>query len=186
MPDLLIPDSVAHERVNAQMERQASFDMEEAKRWTEELKRIDPTLEVAWVPEQATEFDYPGRWHVRKVLPDEYDEWWPLLRGAVGGTPADGYIGPGSWILDVFSANDMWNPRVHRSKREAKAKLREAKRRAKAREQEQRRDEMALAHRAANRIKDDGGLRKRTDLLLPPALAAERKAKREAEGIRPK
>lgn len=160
---------------NAQMEREAVKDIAEAARWTEELKRIDPSLSVVWVPDVATNFDNPGRWHLRKQIPGDYDEWWPLL------TETGGYKAPGSWLLDTLSASDMWNPRVHRSKKEARAKHREAKRRAREREREQRQDEMALAARAANRINGDGGLTKRMDLHLPPDIAAERKAKREAE-----
>lgn len=175
MQDLLIPNHIAHERVNAAMAGQADAHMAEARHWTHELKRIDPTLSVAWVDVRATEFDHPGRWHVRKEIPGNYDEWWPLLRGAVGGTPPDGYIAPGAWILEQFQASDMWNPRVHRNKREAKDKLREAKRRARALEAEQRQDHMAEAHRAAKRLRGDAGFKTRTDkkrqgagIVLPP------------------
>ncbi|HEX7246417.1 MAG TPA: hypothetical protein VF245_12730 [Solirubrobacterales bacterium] len=172
---------------NQQLERQSIKDIAEAARWTEELRRIDPTLSVVWVPENATNFDHPARWHLRKQIPGTYDEWWPLLHGAVSRDPSDtGYIAPGSWLLDNLTAGDMWNPRVHRSRKEAREKHREAKRRARAREAEQRQDEMALAHRAANRIRGDGGLTKRTDLILPPAIAEERKRKREAELAREK
>lgn len=165
---------------NAEMEREAVKDIAEAARWTDELRRIDPTLSVVWVPEEATNFDHPGRWHLRKQIPGTYDEWWPLL------TESGGYRAPGSWLLDNLTASDMWNPRVHRSRKEAREKHRQAKLRARAREAEQRQDEMALAHRAANRIRGDAGLTKRTDLILPPAIAEEKKRKREAELAREK
>lgn len=171
---LAIPEEIR--QANAQMEREAVRDIAEAARWTEELKHIDPSLSVVWVPENATNFDNPGRWHVRKAIPGDFDEWWPLLE-----QPGDRYKGPGLWLLEALKANDLWNPRVHRSKQEARDKHRRAKVRARAREQEQRRDEMALAYRAANRVRGDAGLTKRTDLLVPPVIAAERKAKREAE-----
>lgn len=167
--DLLIPLDPAE--ANARMEEQSVRDIAEAARLTEELRRIDPGLSLHWVPEDATEFDDPGRWHVKKEVPGDFDEWWPLL-GEDGA-----YKEPGAWIFDALSANDMWNPRVHRSKQEAREKHRQAKQRAKAREAEQRQDEMALANRAAKRIRGDGGMTKRTDLLLPPAVAAERKVK---------
>lgn len=160
---------------NAAMVRQVQEDAAEARYWNEELKRIDPTLSLVFVPANATEFDHRDCWQLRKEIPGEYDEYWPLL------TDEGGYKAPGSWLLDALTANDMWNPRVHRSRQEAKAKHREAKRRAKEREAEQRQDEMALAHRAAKRLKGDSGFTKRTDLILPPAIAAERKAQREAE-----
>lgn len=160
---------------NAEMEREAVKDIAEAARWTDELKRLDPHLSVVWVPEEAANFDDPGRWHLRKQIPGDYDEWWPLLG------PNGEYRAPGSWLLDTLSANDLWNPAVHRSKQEAREKHRRLKVRAKEREREQRRDEMALANRAARRLRGDSGFTKRTDLLVPPVIAAERKAKREAE-----
>ena len=175
MSDLLIPDHVAHERVNASMERQADGQMEMARIWTEELRRIDPTLSIVWVDENADDFDHPGRWHLRKPVPGSFDEWWPLIG------PNGEYREPGAWLLDALNANDMWNPRVHRSKKEAAAKHREAKRRAKEHEAGQRVDEMALANRAARRINGDGGMTKRTDLQVPAVIAAERRMKRAAE-----
>jgi hypothetical protein len=189
MPDLLVPGHVAnagHESVNAAMERQSVSDIAESVRWTEELRRIDPSLEVTWVPEQATEFEHPARWHVRKRIPGDFDEWWPLLTDAKdvaegNAREVGAYKAPGSWLLHALTAADMWNPRVHRSKKEARAKLREAKTRAREREAEQRQDEMALANRAAKRIKGDGGLTKRTDLLVPKSIAEERKRKKDAE-----
>jgi hypothetical protein len=168
------------------MERQSIVDIAEAARWTDELRRIDPSLEVAWVPEQATEFDNPGRWHLRKRIPGSFDEWWPLLTDAkdvAAGRAREvgAYKAPGPWLLETLTANDMWNPRVHRSKQEARAKFREAKRRAKVTEAEQRQDEMALANRAARRIRGDSGMTRRTDLQVPKSIAAERKMQRDAE-----
>jgi len=160
---------------NAAMARQVQADADEARHWNEELKRIDPTLSLVFVPWNATEFDHRDCWQLKKEIPGEYDEYWPLL------TEDEKYKAPGPWLLDALTANDMWNPRVHRSKQEARAKHRAAKERARAREAEQRQDEMALAHRAAKRLRGDSGFHKRTDLILPPAVAAERKARREAE-----
>lgn len=177
--DLLVPTDVAE--ANAAMDRQAAEatrHIAEAARLGEDLRHIDPYLSLHWVPEDATEFDDPGRWHVKKEIPGDFDEWWPLIG------PNGEYREPGAWVLDVLTANDMWNPRVHRSRREAREKHREAKRRAKARDTEQRRDEMALANRAAKRIRGDAGMEKRTDLLLPPSVAAEREAKVKAEQAR--
>lgn len=154
---LILPQSVYAEELNAAMEAQAAEQEGLARQWTAELKRIDPTLSVEWVPEQATEFDYPARWHVRKRVPGSVDEWFPLVgdRGE--------YREPGSWILDAFQANDLWNPRIHRNRKEAKGRLREAKIRAKALEAEQRQDAMAEAVRAARRVRGDQGMTKRTD-----------------------
>lgn len=154
---LIVPESVAAEKINAAMEAQAAEQEELARHWTAELKRIDPTLSVEWVPEQADEFDFPARWHVRKRIPGSVDEWFPLIGGA------GEYREPGSWILDALQAADLWDPRVHRDRKEAKEKLREARVRAKALEAEQRADVMAEAVRAARRVRGDGGMTKRTD-----------------------
>ena len=171
---------------NAAMARQVQADVAEARHWNEELKRIDPTLSLVFVPGHATEFDDVNCWQLKKEIPGDYDEYWPLLTDAAdvaaGKARREGeYKAPGSWLLQRLDENDLWNPRVHRSRQEARQKYRAAKERAKEREAEQRQDEMALGHRAAKRLRGDSGFTKRTDLLLPPAIAAERKAKREAE-----
>lgn len=171
---------------NAAMAAQVQAEADEARHWNRELKRIDPTLSLVFVPGNATEFEERNCWQLKKEIPGEYDEYWPLLTDeadvAAGKATAVGlYKAPGSWLLDVLNENDLWNPRVHRSRQETRAKFRAAKERAKQRETEQRQDEMALAHRAAKRLKGDSGFMKRTDLILPPAIAAERKAQREAE-----
>jgi hypothetical protein len=159
---LILPESIAAEEINAAMEAQAAEQEDLAQRWTAELKRLDPTLSVEWVPEQADEFDYPARWHVRKRIAGSVDEWFPLIG------PGGEYREPGSWILDSFQASDVWNPRVHRDRKEAKEKLREAKVRAKKLEAEQRADVMAEAVRAARRVRGDGGMRTRTDKKRVP------------------
>lgn len=175
MSGLLLPADAAAEEVNAALAEIARCDTELAVHWTAELKRIDPSLSVEWVPEQAVEFDNPGRWHVRKQIPGDFDEWWPLL-GENGA-----YREPGSWLLEALTASDMWNPRVHRDKQEARERHRQAKVRAREREAEQRQDEMALANRAARRLRGDSGMTKRTDLLVPKAIAEERRRKKAEE-----
>lgn len=164
---LLVPASVAAEQINAELERQADEHMAEAAHWTEELRRIDRSLGLVWVPPSAEDPELlPARWHIRKRIPGSVDAYIPLVG------PENSYRPPGAWMLDWLTANDLWNPSVHRDKQEAKEKLREARRRAKALEGEQRRDEMELAARAALRLRDDRGLTKSSA------------AKREGKGLK--
>lgn len=152
MTHLILPRSVAEEReqINAEMREQVYADY--GREWTEEIRRVDPTLEIVRVKDNANDPDLiPGRWYLLKHIPDSPDAYIELPRP------------PGGWLYDWLSAADMWNPRVHRSKQEAKEKLRAAKIRANALESEQRVDVMAEAVRAARRVCGDGGMTKRTD-----------------------
>lgn len=150
---IYLPASAVAEQINAEMERQADEHMAEAAKWTEELRRIDRNLALVWVGPGADDADLvPARWHIRKRMPGTVDAYIPLVG------PDDTYRAPGAWILDWLNANDLWNPSVHRSKQEAKEKLREARRRAKALETEQRQDHMREAARAALRLRGDRGL----------------------------
>lgn len=177
---LFLPASLAEEeqaaQINAEIEAQVDAHVAEARTLARDLKHIDPSLEVVWVPEGADDPELvPARWHIRKRTPGSINAYI-VLAG-----PNGEYREPGPWVLDWLQANDLWNPQVHRSRQEAKDRRREAKRRAKAREEEQRKDEMLLAGRAVRRLRGDSGMTQRTDLKLPPKLAAERKAQREAE-----
>lgn len=130
-----------------------------AKLWTQELRQIDPYLEC-WKAGRMTGSPdlLPGHWYIRRRNPETLDSYWPLC-GLHGE-----YREPGEWMLEELKAADLWNPRVHRSRKEAGERLRTARRRAKAREAEQRRDEMALAATAARRMRSETGFTKRTDL----------------------
>jgi hypothetical protein len=152
---LVIPDWIAARELDREKERQVDAQMEAARLWNEELRRIDSHLSLVWVNESATEPDlHPGRWHIKRQNPETLDSYWPLVgdRGE--------YREPGEWMLRELQAQDLWNPRVHRDKEEARRRLREARRRAKAREAEQRRDEMALSVRAAKRLRGESQFEK--------------------------
>jgi hypothetical protein len=176
MPLLLPQDPAAlalAEAENAAKNMAVDDAIAGAEKWTEELKRIDPHLTIVWIGENSEVGDLdlvPGRWHIKKKVPGGDDEYFPLV-GEQGE-----YREPGGWMLDMLNANDMWNPRAHRDRKEAKRKLREAKVRARALEKEQRQDEMLLAARAAKRMRGDSGLHKRTDkrpvrgIILPPGV----------------
>ncbi len=172
MPGLLLPREVIAEEINAEIAEQLEVEDEEAKLWTKELQHIDPTLELRRAGPTADDPELePGQWVIRKKVPGDVDAYIALPAGRP----------PGSWILEWLSANDLWNPQVHRDKKEAKRKMREAKQRAEKLRREQRRDEMELAARAAQRIRGNGGLTQRTDLKVPPQIAKERREAKAAE-----
>jgi|SRR6476620_217221 len=169
MPGLLVPEAVLAEEINREIAEQVDDQMAEAVRWADELKRIDPHLDLVWVGNSDDPELTPNRWHLRKRVHGSVDAYIPLV--GKGGA----FRPPGAWILEYLTANDLWNPNVHRDKEEAKRKLREARGRADQLRAEQRQDEMAVAIRAAQRVRSDAGMTRRTDLKLPKAIAEERK-----------
>lgn len=156
---LILPESAEVAAWKAEQALQVESKVREMEHWDQELKRIDPGLSlVVAKPGSEDEGLMPGRWHVCKHVPNGPDEFWPLVG------PNDEYREPGGWILDEFNANDLWDPRVHRSKREAKQKLSEARARVKRLYNEQKADEMKLAYEASQRLRSEAGLKERTDL----------------------
>lgn len=154
---LLVPQSVADEAalINAEMREQVYTEY--GQHWTEEIRRIDPNLSVVRAKDNSTDPDLlPGRWYLLKRIPGSVDAFIELPRP------------PGAWMYDWLQANDLWDPRVHRSKQEAREKFRAAKTRATKLEAEQRQDHMAEAHRAARRLRGDSGMYQRTDLKGKP------------------
>lgn len=167
MSDLLVPRRIAEEEQAAQINAEIEAQVEARGILAEDLKRIDPTLDVVWVGEGADDPEVvPARWHIRKRTAGSIDAYIPLVG------PDGEYREPGPWVLDWLTAADLWNPQVHRSRQEAKERRRDAKVRAIKREEEQRKDEMMVAGRAARRIRGDSGMTTRTD------------RKRRGEGIK--
>jgi hypothetical protein len=159
VPDLLVPRSIAAEEQAAQINAEIDAQVTEARTLSDDLKRIDPTLSVIWVGENADDPEVvPARWHIRKRIAGSIDAYIPLVG------PGGEYREPGPWVLGWLQEADLWNPQVHRSRQEAKERHREAKIRAEKRADEQRRDEMLVAVRAAKRIRGDSGMTTRTDL----------------------
>lgn len=160
---IAVPEWVLTREFDAEREQVVDSQFALADFWTEELKRIDPHLSVVWTkPSAAAAGLEPERWHIRRENPETLDSYFPLV-----GDNGE-YREPGQWMLHELEAGDLWNPRVHRDREDARRRLREVKRRAKARETEQRRDEMALAARAARRMKGESGFTKRNDLKGKP------------------
>src|ERR1041384_2699472 len=111
MPGLLVPREIVAEEINSEIAEQLVAEDAEAKLWTKELQQIDPTLELRRASPSASDPELePGQWVVRKKIPGDVDAYIPLPPGRP----------PGSWILEWLSAADLWNPRVHRDRKEAK------------------------------------------------------------------
>jgi hypothetical protein len=166
---LILPESAEVAAWKAEQADQVESKVREMEHWDTELKRIDPTLSLIVAKPGSEDVGLlPGRWHVQKHIPNAPDEYWPLVG------PHDEYREPGAWVLDEFNANDLWNPAVHRNKKEARQKIVEARARAKRLLAEQRIDEVEHNATAARRVRGDSGLSKRTDLKASPKTLAHR------------
>jgi hypothetical protein len=164
---LILPESAEVAAWKAEQAQQVESKVRQVERLEGELKSIDPSLSLVVAKPGSQDVGLiPGRWHVKKEIPNKPDEYWPL----VGEN--DSYREPGAWVLDAFNAGDLWDPRVHRDKREAKRKLREARVRAKRLEAEQRADEIAYNAAVARRVRDERGLKTTSQ------------PKREAKGLK--
>jgi len=172
--DLSLPDSYVVDEVTRLLEEQVEANIEEARHWTRELRKIDPGLSVVFGREKADDpWVSPGRWMIQKEVPGQE----PLL---IPWENADGSYRPlSSAVLAFMQEADMWNSRNRRERQERQQRLREAQQRQKAREAEQREDEIALAVRAGRRIRGDSGMKVRTDLKDRKKILAEKKVKRE-------
>lgn len=159
---LILPVAVLEDAERRGQANAASRSDALMRKWTEELRRIDPYLTVVYVAKCDHPDLVPYCYHVRREIPDGADEYWPLIDEDTGERRE-----PGGWLLEALKANDMYNPRVHRDKKEAGEKRRAAKVRARKLESEQRVDEMALAASAAQRLRGPSGFTKRTDKIGP-------------------
>lgn len=79
-------------------------------------------------------------------------------------------------MLDEIKRSDMWDSRQRKERREVFRKMDQAKKRDAARLEAQRRDEMTLAARAANRVRSNAGMYERTDLKQPKWLKEKKEA----------
>jgi hypothetical protein len=155
---LLLPIAVQED---AERRLQAEYEDALLGYWTQELQQIDPYLSMVKVHKCTHPDLVPHCYHIRRKNPDGADSYWPLVDEE--GERRE----PGAWMLEMLKANDMYNPRVHRSKQEAGERRRKARVRARELEAEQRLDEMTLAARAAMRMRSGTGFTKRTDKIGP-------------------
>jgi len=102
--------------------------------YNQELRRIDPRLELVRAKDQVEEGSpmKPGYYHIllhapghpTTILPCEYDN--------------GEYREPGSWMYPYLEEQDMWNDRARRASRNRQERIREAAARERERESQDR------------------------------------------------
>lgn len=141
----------ARAQVDAEREAFAEYMrglLPETRRMNEELRRIDPYLELVFVGERAPDDDpaiVPGRWHVVRHNPDAPDTWMPV----VGEN--DGYAEPTSRIFDKLAVENMWNASHLERKRKREARRAAERERDKERNRALKAQEFNERHAAATR-----------------------------------
>lgn len=152
-----------------------------AQRLEKELKSMDERLEVVFVDPESAKLDpsergmgvVPGRWHVVRRNPDTVDSWFPIMG------PASEYRDPELKVAEDMKKADLWRPGALKELRDHQAKQIAEKEKKKELEKEQRRDEMAVAARAAKRMNGDAGMYR--DHSRHGELSSYAKKAREAE-----
>lgn len=115
--------------------------MEEFNR---ELHRIDPRLELIFVPPNADlPGAIPGRYHVLRTDPVAP----PTLIPITG--PKGEFCEPDSGIFRWLAENDMWNDRAKHERERMRRNAEESERRARDREREEIREEIVDRWKAA-------------------------------------
>lgn len=147
---LWVPPGVQRQLVDerreddADVDRLVAHDIATAKRFTVELRRIDPHLELVYVGKPPGWDDRveppPGivfhRFHVRRNNPDAPDTYIPHVG------PGGEYREPDSGIFTMLAEHDMWSRGWDERKRRREARRQAEKARAKEREREEIRLEM--------------------------------------------
>jgi hypothetical protein len=164
---LLVPVS-RQERlraIDARREKmESSLRTPQSKALERELRKIDPRLRVRFVDPRAGELHprergpgvIPGRWHV-KLLTRPQNAYFPICG------PNWEYRDPELALVEEMKARDLWRRGVLEDIRKGEEAAEQERVRREILEGEQRRDETALAYRAAKRVNGDGGEHRRTD-----------------------
>lgn len=148
--------------VRAKMESSlATPDSEALER---ELRELDDRLRVIFVDPRAGELPpaqrgpglIPGRWHL-KLLTHPRNEYFPITG------PDWEYREPELAIVEEMKARDLWRRGALEEIRKAEDDEERLVARAALLDREQGEDEVALAYRAAKRVRGDGGEHRRTD-----------------------
>lgn len=149
MPSLYLPQAARSEieKDRAAIAAQYYSVKGTLDRYNEELRRIDPRLELVRAKDQVEEgspmkagyyhilLHAPG--HPTTILPCEYDN--------------GEYREPGSWIFPYLEEQDMWNDRARRASRNRSERVRQAAERQRELEREERVENYNERWHAANR-----------------------------------
>jgi hypothetical protein len=163
---LLVP--VSHEErmraIDARREKMEATDSSAGQPLERELRTLDDRLRVVLVDPRAGELHprergpglIPRRWHI-KLLTRPLNAYFPLCG------PDWVYAEPGLFWVERFKARDLWRRGALEEIRRGEEAEEKRRARQEQLEAEQRRDETALAYRAAKRVRGDGGEHRRTD-----------------------
>lgn len=151
-----VPPNVARElaegreQFNAELGERLSQHraLEVMQEFNRELQRIDPLLELMFVPDRADVSGTPlrrGFWHVLRR--NEGAPWLVIPVEDEHGNPAE----PSSRLFERLRQGDMWNARSQRERARLEREAQLAAERQKAREREARQDEIVERVAAATR-----------------------------------
>lgn len=164
---LLVPVS-REERlraIDARREKmESSLRTPQSEALERELRTIDDRLRVRFVDPAAGQLPpkmrgpgvIPGRWHI-KLLTRPTNAYFPITG------PNWEYRDPELAIVEEMKARDLWRRGALEGIRRGEEADQRRRERQEQLEAEQRRDETALAFRAAKRVRGDGGEHRRTD-----------------------
>lgn len=144
-----LPEAVRREQLDIRREYEARIESMMAaeahmRAWNDELKRIDPYLELVRVKPQSTEPGLkPGFWYVMRHNPDA-----PPSLMCVEDPDTGEYREPDAALFDQLRAWDCWDDRVIRDREQRRERIAHSKERQKAREREGRLDEATILLKA--------------------------------------
>jgi hypothetical protein len=150
--------------LDARREQMEAADNSKGQPLERELRTIDDRLRVVFIEPRAGELHprergpgvVPGRWHV-KLLTHPQNAYFPIC----GEDWV--YREPDLALVEELKKRDLWRRGALEEIRNAEEGAERARIRAELLEGEQREDEVALAYRAAKRVRGDGGEHRRTD-----------------------
>lgn len=122
----------------------------ETRRMNEELRRVDPYLELVFIGDRAPDDDpaiVPGRWHVVRHNPDAPDTYMPVTGD--GGS----YAEPTSRVFDKLAEGNLWNASHLQRQRKREARRAAERQRAKELRREQFADDATDRWKAASEVR---------------------------------
>lgn len=156
---LILPADIERERLVDDARRQDYL----AKALTKELKRLDPYLEIVYIGERVSQVKpedgapgvVPGRWHVVRHNPETVDSYFPIM--GLNGE----FREPTFKLIEDMKEADLWRKGALQDLRDRQIKAADRRAYEKRHILEGKKDEAALAYRAAKRVPGEGGMTKR-------------------------
>lgn len=146
---LWVPDAVMREQLEQRREYEARLESVMAaeahmRAWNEELKQIDPYLQLVRVKPQARELGLkPGYWYVMRHNPGTAPHVLCVEDEETGE-----YREPDARLFQQLREWDCWDDRVMRDREKRRERIQKSYDRQKAREREERMDEANILFKA--------------------------------------